>query len=115
MELLYHLTVVIPTIVKTFLFMGVGIFLATVVWNLTEWSDRTLLWSVLALIGMLVVYYLWPWLTYTAQERVFSEENLSTIRLTKDDVLSQFYAGTASGIIASFVGWFAARAVLSKR
>ncbi len=42
MELLYHLTVVIPTIVKTFLFMGVGIFLATVVWNLTVVRQRVL-------------------------------------------------------------------------
>lgn len=119
METVQYLALVAPTAIKSALFMGVCILVATIVWDVKDWDGRTLFWSFVALLVLLMLYYIWPWFTYNPAERLFSDNSaehlFSSVRLTKDNVLSQFYAAVISGIVGAVVGWVLAHSFLRTR
>lgn len=110
METLKYLGLVLPTIFSSALIMFLLTVVAITIWHFMMWDNNKLFLAIGVMLILLIAYYLWPWLSYAPREQLFAAE-----RLTKEEILSRFFAGIVSGAIGTICGWFAANRFLQGR
>lgn len=110
METLKHLYLIFPTIASSAVVMFILTALATTIWHFMMWDDNKLFLAVGVMFILLVAYYLWPWMVYDPREQLFAAK-----RLTRDNMLSRFFAAAISGAIGTMCGWLVANKFLQGR